>query len=185
MAFGNPSRSFIIEDPIEHIKSASGYESDDTNWEEVAAPLWTVQKAENLPHPELSQEQFEQHAQQVKPIIQPFLDVVASYQHDLDRHLAIHQSRSEHMEQTKQLITAAVGGILVNWDWFELFLLTFDEWLRQLAINPGLNMTAADWNELLNLVYVFPGHFYWTENQTATVTYIRQCGCEHYLYQNA
>ena len=92
------------------------------------------------------------------------------------------ESRQEHLEITKHLITKPVVGVSLDWNRIELFLKTFDEWIRQLSIQPSLKIKPNDWNDLSNLVYVQPDSLYWTEDHKKTTEFIKDCGCGHYLY---
>ncbi len=190
-AFGEYPQGFCIEPPVEYMKLVSGHDSDDSKWSEISSSLGIVLKLEDIPNPEVTRKVYADYDNEVTLSNKPFLDAVAEHREQIKykgrhkRRMNEVETRLEHKEFTKNILTSVVGGLQLDWKALDLFLCTFDEWFRQLSIQPSLTMKINDWDDLLNLVYVGPSCLYWTEDYKKTREFIVSSGCGHYLYQSA
>lgn len=184
------AHTFYTESPFDYMKLISGHQSSHSKWDnEIIITLEAILKTKNLPRPELTKRLVDAYIERVKRDNQPFISFIEQYRSNIvnKRQYKIEMNtpgvRLSHLESTKALLTVMVGGLALNWEALELCLLTFDEWLRQLLIQPSLKLKANDWKDILNLVYVQPGSLYWTSDERKTKAFIHGCGCGHYLYQ--
>lgn len=187
------AQGFCIRDPLEHIKHISGYPSSNSKWREISQLLRAAEETVE-PNPafdEIARYAYQVHTEQVRQDNQLFLDIIETHRSRIEcrglhkKNMTKEEVRVEHLEITKQVISTTVGGISVNWDDLELYLLIFNEWMRQLSIQPSLKIKPNDWDDLSNLVYVKPGSLYWTKDYRKTREFILLCNCGHYLYEPA
>ena len=188
-AFSKYSQFCYGGSPIEHIKMISNYEWDRSGWENIEIMLNAIVMSDLSPNNDLARELFGGYIDEMNLKDQPFQDIICQYREGIKFKGAYKKKMNEpefrafHKEQTKELLSEVHQGVTINWDMIELYVSTFDEWFRQLSLQPNLIMNLNDWNDLSNLVYVKPGNLYWTGEKKRTTEFINNCGCSHYLYK--
>ena len=157
-AFNHYHMGLCGHSPTEYMKRVSGHEAQDTEWKEIGRALYAAEKTENLGDVGLTRKLFSDNEEMAKRSNEPFLNVISEHREWVKiggrgrhkKNMNLPEIRLEHKEVTKELLITTVGGLPMDWSALELFLSTFDEWLRQLAIQPTLTMTINDWNDVLN-----------------------------------
>ena len=190
-AFGRYANACSVDSPIEHIKMVSGHEwqMNRADWEEIDVMINAIVMTKSPPNPELARQIFVESTNKMNESDQAFIDLVNEHRKQIKfkghhkRFMNEAETRLEHKEQTKQVLTTipTLQGVSIDWHLLDLFFSTFDEWLRQLSIQPSLMIKTNDWNDLMSLVYVSPGCLYWTEDYRRTTEFIHNCGRAHYL----
>lgn len=189
ITFKQSSKKIYSEDPTEYIKMISGHKSIVPKWAEISQMLDNVAKAESYLAPGGIRQRYLEYDDEIKELLKPFENLINEHRSKI-KSRGIHkrmmnspESRLTHKEITKELLTKLSGGLSLDWTRLELYVNTFDEWIRQLSIQSNLKMNANDWNDLQNLVYVQPGSLYWTCDNRKTKVFIENVGLGHYLYK--
>ncbi|OJW75394.1 hypothetical protein [Spirosoma sp. 48-14] len=192
MAFDQYTTELYCEPPIEYMKLVSGHQASQSNWEQISRLIKSVQRVVKPPesHEEAARKAYQEYYDQTERDNKAFLDMIDEHRKQIEfrglhkKQMSRAEVRYQHKEITKQVITNTVAGLPLNWSALELYLSTFDEWIRQLSMQSSLKIKPNDWNDLLNLSYVRPGFLYWTEDHKKTWEFIHSCGCGHYLYKH-
>ncbi|OIN56324.1 hypothetical protein [Arsenicibacter rosenii] len=187
-AFKQYPRKYFGEWPVEYIKMLSNLKSCIPGWDQMNRKLDEVINTEEFQVSEVTRTEYSRYTDELAKAVIPFMEMVEKHREQI-LVKAIHKKRMndplvrvQHKEVTVNVLNQLMGSNNIDWGKFELFVNTFDEWLRQLSIQPSLKMTSNDWNDLMNLVYVQPGSKYWTHDNKKTKVFIRDCGCGHYLF---
>ncbi|WP_266363478.1 hypothetical protein [Tellurirhabdus rosea] len=187
IAFNQRSSIVITETPIEYIKKLSGLDySVNDGWEAFKALEYIIDN-EILPSKELLLPHLDEYSNvgielnskvmALKLDIQSKVSERGAYR----RAMTTESAKAKHFEVTKNIIAQLVGSNNINWEAIDLFISTFDEWLRQLSIMTTLTITPNDWSDIFNLVYVQPGDYYWSKDERKTKNFIKICGKSNYL----
>ena len=107
--------------------------------------LDNVQGIEHYDAPSSVQENYIEYDSQLNELLKPLESIISEHRNLIRSKGAYKKAmnsiaaRQESLEITKRLLVNLSGGPL-EWDRLELFLNTFDEWIRQLSIQSNLRM---------------------------------------------
>lgn len=115
VAFGQQIKSIVIDSPVEHIKAVSGYQEDDSVYDQISELLFTIQRTAHVADTELIKPVFEAFWDKARQIQQPFQEVLAANRNKMKMlqvaSLNPAERRLVHREITQQLLEQAVGGL--------------------------------------------------------------------------
>ncbi|MCK8496040.1 hypothetical protein M0L20_29510 [Spirosoma sp. RP8] len=179
----------ITTTPVDHIRAISSSTHDADEWDILSDVLTAIFNLEKLPDPHGIKKLLENYEEDLIRKNNHLINSANSVREQLQRvgrgqHKRLMNDKAAkdyHLELSKEVITNYMGGLVIDWQAFDLFLVAFDEWSRQLSIHPSMVIKPNDWVDLLNLVYVQPGSLYWTKDERRTKKFVIQRGYAHYL----
>lgn len=187
------SSNFRCLDPVNHMKKVSNLNFDNLSERHILKILRMVQERQNqYKYDTLEKiydykEQLEVDANEVMGQVIDFRNGIKNYgpkeYGKYKREVVFPVNRQKHLIITKDLVSMLMGDIEIEWGCVQLFQDTYDEWLMQLSRIDNLKMTNNDWIDVLNLVYVKPGEYYWTKDERKTRNFIKDSGNDRYFVE--